>query len=64
MATTKPVEPTEVKEEVKFNKGQILASDKYAEKKDVCNTVIPDDFYGTLDEVDTLINNFMKGKVK
>jgi len=52
------------KQEVLFTKEQILASNKYANKKDVCNTVIPDDFCGTLNEVDVLIQKFMKGKVK
>ena len=47
-----------------FTKEQILASKKYADKKDVCNTVIPDNFHGTLNEVDVLIEKFMKGKVK
>lgn len=60
MATKK----TESKQEVLFTKEQILASDKYANKKDVCNTVIPDNFHGTLNEVDVLIEKFMKGKVK
>ena len=60
MATNK----TEIKQEDVFTKEQILASNKYANKKDVCNTVIPDDFNGTLNEVDILIENFMKGKVK
>lgn len=60
MATRK-VESTQ---EVLFTKEQILASNKYADKKDVCNTVIPDDFYGTQNEVDVLIKKFMKGKVK
>lgn len=60
MATKK----TEIKQEAVFTKEQILASKKYADKKDVCNTVIPDNFNGTLNEVDILIENFMKGKVK
>ena len=60
MATKK----TESKQEVLFTKEQILASNKYADKKDVCNTVIPDNFHGTLNEVDVLIEKFMKGKVK
>ena len=59
MATKK----SEVEQETLFTKEQILASNKYANKKDVCNTVIPGDFYGTLNEVDILIENFMKGKV-
>lgn len=60
MATKK----TEIKQETLFTKEQILASNKYADKKDVCNAVIPDNFHGTLNEVDVLIEKFMKGKVK
>jgi hypothetical protein len=60
MATKK----TESKQETLFTKEQILASNKYADKKDVCNTMIPNNFHGTLSEVDVLIENFMKGKVK
>lgn len=62
MATKK--QKTESKQDVTFTKEQILASKKYADKKDVCNTVIPDNFNGTVNEVDVLIENFMKGKVK
>lgn len=63
MATKKTVEPVEITQESTFTKEQILASTKYANKKDVCRTVIPDDFCGTLGDVDTLIDEFMKGKV-
>lgn len=59
MATKK----VEIKKEALFTKEQIIASDKYADRKDVCNTVIPEDFHGTLAEVNILIENFMKGKV-
>lgn len=55
---------TEIKQETVFTKEQILASNKYADKKDVCKTVIPDKFRGTLNEADVLIEKFMKGKVK
>ena len=61
---TKNTKNTETKQEALFTKEQILASDKYSNKKDVCNTVIPDNFHGTLNEVDILIKNFMKGIVK
>ena len=60
MATKK----TESKQETLFTKEQILDSKKYADRKDVCNTVIPDEFHGTLNDVDVLIEKFMKGKVK
>ena len=62
MATKKT--KTETKQEILFTKEQILDSKRYYDKKDVCKTVIPDDFQGTLNEVDVLIDNFMKGKVK
>ena len=60
MATKK----VESKQEILFTKEQILASNKYANKRDVCMTVIPENFNGTLKDVDTLIERFMKGKVK
>ena len=54
---------TETKQETLFTKEQILASDKYADRRDVCGAVIPDNFHGTLSKVDTLLEKFMKGKV-
>ena len=56
-------EAKEVKQDVLFTKEQILASNKYSDRKDVCNAVIPDDFHGTPNDVDVLIEKFMKGKV-
>ena len=53
----------EIKQESMFTKEQILASKKYADKRDVCNAVIPSDFCGSLRDADTLIQNFYKGKV-
>lgn len=49
--------------EAKFTKEQILKSSKYINRKDVCSAVIPEDFFGTLAEVDTLINEFYERKV-
>lgn len=63
MATKKKTK-TETVNEPKFTKEQIIHSKKYQDKRDVCMAVIPDDFNGTLSEVDSLIENFMKGKVK
>lgn len=51
-------------DEPKFNKKQIVGAKRYEHKKDVCNAVLPEDFFGTIAEVDTLIDNFMKGMVK
>lgn len=47
-----------------FTKEQILASKKYADRRDAVSAVLPDDFNGSLKEVDSLLENFMKGKVK
>ena len=65
MATKKKTTKTETtKNEPMFTKEQIVHSKKYQGLRDVCTAVIPDDFKGTLTEVDNLIENFMKGKVK
>ena len=55
---------TETKQEVKFTKEQILASNKYANKRDVLSAILPKDFFGSAAEVDDLFEKFMKGKVK
>lgn len=51
---------TEKVEELKFTKGQILASNKYKHRRDVLNVVLE---YGrdySLEEVDNMIDKFMK----
>lgn len=58
--TTAPIEA----DEPKFTKKQILGAKRYEHRKDVCTAVVPDDFNGTFAEVDTLIENYMKGMVK
>ena len=50
-------------EAVTFTKEQILASNKYSDKKDVVSALLPNDFNGSLNEVDILIEKFMKGQV-
>lgn len=54
---------SETKQETVYTKEQILASNRYANKRDVCKAVLPDNFNGTLSEADSLIEKFMKGKV-
>ena len=66
MATKKkPVAETmqETKQDPLFTKEQILASRKYADKRDVCNAVIPSDFCGSLKDADALILKFYERKV-
>ena len=61
MATKK----TEViEEEIKFTKEQILTSKKYANRRDALGVVLVDDESYTLEQVDSLLDNFLKGKVK
>lgn len=50
--------------EQKFNKVQILASAQYANRRDLVNALLEDEKQYTKKEVDELINEFMKGKVK
>ena len=61
--TAKEIAPIKT-DEPKFKKSQIVGAKRYESKKDVCNAIIPEDFFGTIAEVDILIDNFLKGKVK
>lgn len=60
MATKK----TKTKQEPMFTKEQILASNKYANKRDILNALLRDDEVYTIEKIDSLIKKFMKGKVK
>ena len=53
-----------VQEGIKFYKTDILTAKRYADKRDLIEAVVPKDFYGTLEDVDSLIKKFMEGKVK
>lgn len=50
--------------EVVFTKNTILKSDKYAKRRDLLSVLLSEDETYTMDQVDHLIDNFMKGKVK
>ncbi len=43
---------------------QLLRSNRYANRRDLIGAFLEDDKQYTLAEVDTAIDNFMKGKVK
>lgn len=47
----------------KYTKAQILASARYADRKDALGVLLDDKAY-TFDEVNRLLDEFMKGKVK
>lgn len=46
-----------------FTKAQLMASKKYQHNVDLVDALLVDGKSYTLDEVDKLIDNFMKGKV-
>lgn len=46
-----------------FSREQLLQSKKYAQQKDLLNALLKADHDYTLQEVDTMIANFLKGKV-
>lgn len=48
---------------VTYSKQQILGSNKYKYRRDALGVVLTDGKEYTLDEVDTLLDEFMKGKV-
>ena len=47
----------------KFSKKQIVMSAKYANRRDLVDSLLEDKDY-TIKEVDSLIDKYMKGKVK
>lgn len=53
-----------LEEKPKFSKRAFLKSEYYRGKEDMLNVLLADDKEYTTDEVDRLIGNFLKGKVK
>lgn len=49
---------------VKFDKEQICNSVKYSRYKDILSSQLHDDKKYSYDEIDKVIEDFMKGKVK
>lgn len=47
-----------------YSRDQILISGRYAEKRDLLRVLLTDSREYTLEEVDDLIDNYMKGRVK
>lgn len=48
---------------ISHTKEQILRSERYAKRRDLLTALLEDDKQYTLEEVDTAIDKFMKGKV-
>lgn len=49
---------------VRFDKEQICNSVKYSRYKDILSSQLQDNKQYSYDEIDKIIENFMKGKVK
>lgn len=58
------VDVTNETAEKKFNKQQILASEKYKNRRDLVEALLEEDKNYTIEKVEELINKFMKGQVK
>ena len=50
--------------EQKFSKEQILASARYANRRDLVDALLDEKESYTLETVDNMIENYMKGQVK
>lgn len=50
--------------EIKFSKSQLVESKRFSGQKDLLNTILEDGKEYTLDEVDSRVEKYMKGKVK
>ena len=61
---TKTNKTNEMKQGSMFTKEQILASNKYSNRRDVLGAILSNDETYTFEKVDSLLEKFMKGKVK
>lgn len=58
-------EKTEVQNvSIEFSKEQILASAKYRNNKDLVDAILDEKKKYTIENVDSLVEKYMKGKVK
>jgi len=51
-------------QEVKYSKEQILSANKYRNRKDILKRLLVDGKEYSIKQVDSLMGDFMKGKVK
>jgi hypothetical protein len=65
MATKTKIEKKEVTSEISmFSKKQIISSKRYKDNKDLINVLLNDNEMYSFEDVDSLINKFLKGEVK
>lgn len=62
--STKKIKDSDVIEEITFTKEKIIKFKRYSNRIDLLNALLDDNKAYTTDEVDALIDKFMKGKVK
>lgn len=62
--TEKKAETLESRQAPQFTKEQILASARYQNRRDLVNALLNDGKGYTMEAVDRMIDNFMKGRVK
>ena len=58
------IEQIDKPKDAKFTKENILNSKKYAKQKDLVNALLKNDATYSLNEVDEIINKYLKGVVK
>lgn len=65
MATKKATVASEPEKiESKFSKEQLLAAERFQERKDILNTLLSPDEQYTVEAVEAMIDKYMKGQVK
>lgn len=64
MAAKKATASEPEKIENKFSKAQLLAAEHFQDRKDIVNTLLSPDKTYTVEAVDKLIDDYMKGQVK
>lgn len=62
--TNKPAATEPEKIEKLFSKEQLLAAERFQERKDIVNTLLSPDKQYTVETVEQMIEKYMKGQVK
>jgi hypothetical protein len=67
MATKKPAAANAKKPEIvesKFSKNQLLAADRFRDRRDILTALLSPDKTYTVKAVEQMIENYLKGQVK
>ena len=62
--TNKPAASEPEKIEKLFSKEQLLAAERFQERKDIVNAILSPDKQYTVEAVEQMIEKYMKGQVK